>query len=71
MMSGTACTDANGCLHRLYERLGFVRESRKREHFFYDGRYWDQIGLGMLEHEWREKYGGEEDAVVGASKTEP
>ncbi|KAK4548617.1 hypothetical protein LTR36_009527 [Oleoguttula mirabilis] len=54
---------------RLYERLGFVRESCKREHLWYDGKYWDLVELGMLECEWREKYGDEDSAVAGAKKS--
>lgn len=42
---------------KLYERLGFVVEARRREHLWHDGRYWDFVTLGMLEDEWREKYG--------------
>ncbi|KAI7239790.1 hypothetical protein KC330_g1726 [Hortaea werneckii] len=52
---------------RLYERLGFVLESRKREHLWFDGRYWDLIELGMLEHEWRQRYCVEDEkAKAGA-----
>ena len=47
---------------RLYQNLGFVLESRERQLWWYDGRWWDDLGLGMLEDEWRERY-GEEDAV--------
>ncbi|GAM83688.1 hypothetical protein ANO11243_016770 [Dothideomycetidae sp. 11243] len=42
---------------RLYERLGFTLESRKREHVWFDGRYADIVELAMLEREWRERYG--------------
>ncbi|KAI7088826.1 hypothetical protein KC356_g2998 [Hortaea werneckii] len=53
---------------RLYERLGFVLESRKREHLWFDGRYWDLIELGMLDHEWRQRYCVEdEEAKAGAA----
>ncbi|KAI6803032.1 hypothetical protein KC327_g15774 [Hortaea werneckii] len=53
---------------RLYERLGFVLESRKREHLWVDGRYWDLIELGMLEHEWRQRYCAEDEkAKAGAA----
>ena len=41
---------------RLYERLGFTVEGRKREHFWHDGKFHDLIELSMLEHEWREKF---------------
>ncbi|KAF2157257.1 acyl-CoA N-acyltransferase [Myriangium duriaei CBS 260.36] len=42
---------------RLYERLGFVLESRKRKHFWYQGKYWDVIEFGMLDTEWKDLYG--------------
>ena len=42
---------------RLYERLGFVVEGRKREHYFVDGRWQDHVMLGMTEDEWRARYG--------------
>lgn len=43
-------------------------ESRKREHLWFDGRYWDLIELGMLEHEWRQRYSVEEEkAKAGAA----
>ena len=40
---------------RLYQRIGFVMESREREKFWSDGKWWDDFGLGMLEDEWRAK----------------
>ncbi len=42
---------------RLYEKLGFKMEGRKRDFFWHDGAYWDLVGLSMLEEEWRELYG--------------
>jgi RimJ/RimL family protein N-acetyltransferase len=53
---------------RLYERLGFVKGGRKREHLWFDGRYRDLFELGMLEREWRERYGDEgiREVVLGA-----
>ncbi|KAK5125393.1 hypothetical protein LTR85_000502 [Meristemomyces frigidus] len=54
---------------RLYKRLGFVPEGCKREHLWYDGKYWDLVELGMLESEWREQYGDEENAVAGVEKS--
>ncbi|KAF2172406.1 hypothetical protein M409DRAFT_17639 [Zasmidium cellare ATCC 36951] len=41
---------------RLYEKLGFVHEARKRDFFWHDGRYQDLVEMGMLEDEWREIY---------------
>ena len=42
---------------KLYERLGFVLEGRKRDFLWFDGKYWDLVTFGMLEDEWREKFG--------------
>lgn len=39
---------------RLYERLGFVPEGRRREEVWFNGAWHDIITFGMLEHEWRE-----------------
>lgn len=46
---------------KLYERLGFVHEGRKRENAWYDGKYRDSVEMGMLEHEWRDRYGSKEE----------
>ena len=43
---------------KLYERLGFVIEGRKRECSWYDGEYHDLVILGMLRGEWEGRYGG-------------
>lgn len=43
---------------KLYKKLGFVEEARRREFFWYDGEYWDCVELAMLEGEWRGRYGG-------------
>jgi len=46
----------------FYERLGFVLEGRMRESVWYDGRWYDEIVLGMLKSEWKarnEKLTGE------------
>ncbi|KAF2139649.1 uncharacterized protein K452DRAFT_205304, partial [Aplosporella prunicola CBS 121167] len=40
---------------RLYERLGFVLEGRKREAIWYNGEWHDMISFSMLEDEWRNK----------------
>ncbi|PYI28600.1 GNAT family acetyltransferase [Aspergillus indologenus CBS 114.80] len=37
---------------RLYERLGFTLEGRRREAFWHDGRWYDDVVFGMLEREW-------------------
>lgn len=40
---------------RLYEKLGFIPEQRKREAMWYNGGWSDQLGFAMLEDEWRER----------------
>ncbi len=42
---------------RLYERLGFVPEGRKRKAIWFNGDWHDYVLFGMLEDEWREKTG--------------
>lgn len=41
-----------------YEKVGFHEEGRRRESLFLRGRYWDNILMGVLASEWREKQGG-------------
>jgi len=43
---------------KLYQRLGFVMEGRTRESVWADGRWEDEVSLGMLVGEWEERYGG-------------
>lgn len=42
---------------RLYEKLGFVPEGRKREWIFHNGKFWDFIEFAMLDHEFWKIYG--------------
>ncbi|KAF2485856.1 acyl-CoA N-acyltransferase [Neohortaea acidophila] len=42
---------------RLYERLGFVHEGRRRETTFREGEYVDSVVMGILEGEWRRSRG--------------
>jgi RimJ/RimL family protein N-acetyltransferase len=42
---------------RLYEKLGFKHEVREREVFFHDGRYFDQLLMGILLSEWEAAHG--------------
>lgn len=54
---GIRCFGYNDGARRLYNRLGFKEESIVREELFYQGRWWDDIGFGMLDREWREMNG--------------
>ncbi|KAL4805659.1 putative GNAT family acetyltransferase [Aspergillus unguis] len=40
---------------RVYQRLGFVSEGRRRECLWKGGRWWDCIHMGILAHEWEKK----------------
>lgn len=42
---------------RLYEKLGFVHEARRRDFLWHDGEYHDIIEMAILEDEWRDLYG--------------
>ncbi|MCJ1389164.1 hypothetical protein MMC18_002019 [Xylographa bjoerkii] len=47
------CFSWNDGARRLYEKLGFVLECRKREALWHDGGWHDIIEFAMLEDEWR------------------
>ncbi len=51
---------------RSYEKAGFHEEGRLREAVWRDGRWWDEVQMGVLEREWRERVGAGE---VGATAT--
>ncbi len=40
---------------RAYEKAGFRIEGRQREAILRDGRYWDEIQMGVLAPEWLER----------------
>ncbi|GFF54253.1 uncharacterized N-acetyltransferase YnaD [Aspergillus udagawae] len=40
---------------KVYQRLGFVSEGRKRQCVWKGGRWWDLIYMGILAHEWEAK----------------
>jgi RimJ/RimL family protein N-acetyltransferase len=43
--------DANSAARRVYERVGFVEEGKRREAFRRDGKRHDFVMMGLLEHE--------------------
>lgn len=45
----------NEQVRSLYDRVGFREEGRRRQCYFRDGRWWDEISMGILEHEWAER----------------
>jgi hypothetical protein len=40
---------------RIYEILGFREEGRRRECLFRDGRWWDEVHMGLLRGEWEKE----------------
>ncbi|ATY58889.1 Acyl-N-acyltransferase [Cordyceps militaris] len=50
----------NDRAYELYKMVGFREEGRKREALYKSGRRWDEIIMGVLVHEWREKQTGTE-----------
>jgi RimJ/RimL family protein N-acetyltransferase len=37
---------------RAYEKAGFTEEGRLRESVMHDGRWYDEILMSILDHEW-------------------
>jgi RimJ/RimL family protein N-acetyltransferase len=59
---------------RAYEKAGFRIEGRLREAVRRDGRYWDEITMGVLEDEWRARFAvraGERDESGDPYAAEP
>lgn len=50
-------TEWNTRASKVYEKLGFVLEGRRREALWKDGRWWDSLDMGILSREWAEKNG--------------
>lgn len=40
---------------KCYEKCGFVKEGIMREEIFFDGRYYDDIAMGLLKKEYNKK----------------
>ena len=41
---------------RLFQKFGFVEETRRPRALYRDGQFWDVIGFGLLGSEWRELF---------------
>ena len=50
---GASARADNDASRATLEKLGFVREGCRREHYYVDGEYVDRITYGLLESEWR------------------
>ncbi|NOH00794.1 MAG: GNAT family N-acetyltransferase [Chloroflexi bacterium] len=42
----------------FFQKFGFMEEVRRRKALHRDGVFWDIIGLGLLNAEWREQFNG-------------
>lgn len=51
---GLSVFDFNERAIRAYEKAGFREEGRTREAILRDGRYWDELQMGVLYDEWLE-----------------
>ncbi len=40
----------------VYQKLGFIEEGRLREQVFFEGRYVDEVVMGLLRSEWEAKW---------------
>jgi len=40
---------------RLFQKLGFMEEIRRRKALNRDGEIWDLVSFGLLNAEWREQ----------------
>lgn len=40
---------------RAYEKAGFTEEGRLRDAVWRDGHWWDEVQMGILESDWRER----------------
>ena len=47
--------DYNNRAIKLYKKLGFTEEGRRRQFMWNKGSYHDAVLMGMLTEEWREK----------------
>jgi RimJ/RimL family protein N-acetyltransferase len=44
---------------RLFQKFGFIEEVRRRKAMHRDGEFWDIVGCGLLNAEWRESIQGQ------------
>jgi RimJ/RimL family protein N-acetyltransferase len=48
----------------VYRKCGFVEEGRLREDYFQDGRYWEQVRMGVLRREFEALHGAASEVLV-------
>jgi [ribosomal protein S5]-alanine N-acetyltransferase len=49
------CVAENVASYRVLEKIGMRREGRLREEEWMQGRWWDTLVYGILDHEWRSR----------------
>jgi RimJ/RimL family protein N-acetyltransferase len=49
------CPAYNEGAIRLFQKFGFVEEVRRRKALHRDGEFWDIVGFGLLNAEWRRR----------------
>jgi RimJ/RimL family protein N-acetyltransferase len=54
---------------RAYEKAGFVEEGRLRESVLHDGRWYDEVLMSVLDHEWAARRGQREGAGTSAGSS--
>ena len=47
----------NARARKMYEKIGFLHEGRRRENHWSLGRFWDDIRMGITAGEWWAKHG--------------
>ena len=63
-----ACIETNGPAIALYQKLGFREEGRRRRDIFTNGRFYDNVLLGLIKEEYRDENGGQEDAPLQSDR---
>ena len=59
----SACVDTNEASVALHRKLGFSDEGRVRRHWYFGGRYHDDLMFGMTIEEFVERHGGSGDTL--------
>jgi RimJ/RimL family protein N-acetyltransferase len=55
----------NDGARRLYEKIGFVEEARRRKCLWKDGKWWDEVVIGILAEEWERSARSQLSVIVG------
>lgn len=59
---------ANARAIRVYEKIGFVREGIRREAHYADGRFGDDLLMGLLDHEFEEHQTARMEERIGEAR---